>query len=266
MGMFLRSISERTTHLRRSIDEYLMVHNLYERFTTSDIKTRALDNLKELEKMVDLEARGINGMIKSANKLLSITVYEKRIQLIDVAELRRLFKLRFKEIYKDKSLQNLGNENFKLKLDELLLNHRKALQDFLDSVDKEYTFEGFSKLKDNYKVGIGDAIDIMSIAQFKESVFVVGRIIEELLDKLLRSAIRSKKIKKIIIGDTRYDSKIGILKGAKIIDEKTFHELNSVRIDRNKSGHPTRKRFTFKDNKLVIERGIAILQELQDKL
>jgi hypothetical protein len=266
MGMFFRSILDRTSHLNEIISQHLMMHNLYENFKISDTKNRALENLKHLEKIIELETNGINEMIKAANSILINTVSDERIPLINHAELRKIFRERFDEVYTQKELRKLSNENFSIKLNRILSKSKESLQNFLNSVDKSYYFEGFENLKNGYKDGISDAININSIAQFKDSIFVVGRTIEEGLDRILKSAIKNKKIKRISITDTKYGDKIGKLRGANIIDEKLFHELNSIRIDRNKSGHPVNKKFTVEENKFVISKGIVILLELQKKL
>lgn len=266
LGVFFERILDRTSHLKRTIDEHLMLHNLYEHFKVDDTEKNIQENISRLEKIVDVEVKEINKMIKAANRIFTNTVWKKKLPPVNQKELNKLFKIRFKEIYNNEVSQKLSNENFRIKLNKILTELQESFSDFFETVDKEYSFEGFEKLEKKYREGINSAIGIFSIASFRTSIFVVGRTIEDILDDLLRLSIKTKKLKRFSIPNTRYEDKIGRLKSVGVIDEKLFHDLNSIRIDRNKSGHPLRRKFSFEEAKITISKGVEILLKLQKKL
>lgn len=138
----------------------------------------------------------------------------------------------------------------------------KDLIGFLNSLEK---FEEIKFLKDKYKKGIHEAIDIFSIGYNETSVLVVGRTVETLLDDILKKCIKEKKIEKLNLKKIRYDVKIGKLKGNKIINEKNWHDLNSIRIERNETGHPIYKKIKKSEARSIIFKSILVIKKLQNK-
>lgn len=56
-----------------------------------------------------------------------------------------------------------------------------------------------------------------------------------------------------------------MLKGYKIINEKNWHDLNSIRIERNETGHPIYKVIKKSEARSVIFKSILIINKLQHK-
>lgn len=263
IGIILQTIRSRMEHLLRSIDESLTVHNLYEHFPTSSTQEDISKNQKEIISKVLSEAKDINKMIKGSNSIIRIIEYKKKIVPLDLITLRKLVRLRFKSVHAKKEAQELSNENFRLKIHRQFSKSRISINDFIALVEAEQEVEGLSKLKENYKNGINAAINIYSTGHHKTSIFVVGRTVEKVLDDLIRVAMKKGKLKRVSIPQIKYEKKIGILKTTNIINEKLFHDLSSVRIDRNKTGHPIRRIFKKDENKLVISSGINLILRLQ---
>lgn len=126
----------------------------------------------------------------------------------------------------------------------------------------EEIFDNLEKLNKKYRESIKEAINIRSMRYPLTSIFVCGRTIETILDDLIKKAIKNKKIGRVNLRRTRYEDKIGKLKGIKIIDDKTFHELNSIRIDRNETGHPIKNERLRDENKVIIDNSIILIRKL----
>lgn len=262
IGMFLQMIISRIEHLLRNVEESLMLHNLHESFPSST-REDVLKNQKKTILKILTEAKDINEMIKGSNEIIKLLGHKKKIVPIDLIAIRRFIQLRFKSIHKKEETQKLDNENFRIKVRRQFYKTKKSVKDFIVLVEEEQNFEGLDKLKKNYKKGINAAINIYSIGYYKTSIFVVGCTVEEVLDDLIRSAIKKGRLKRVNVSQIKYEKKIGILKNNRLIDDKLFHDLSSVRIDRNKTGHPIKRAFKKNENKLVILTGINLILRLQ---
>lgn len=266
IGIFIENINRRVDRLHPHIESSLMMHNLYESFSLKDNGPRFKQNYKHLLAHIKTEVDGTNKQIKAANKLLSLLKHKKEILQIDYLAIKQVTDERFNEKLGENKSQKLSNENFKLKIDKIITATRKSIFELANYLNEVEKFNQLDKLNKEYKNGVEEAIDIYSFGHLNTSLFVLGRTLEDVLDAGLRKLIKSKKIKKILINKTKYEAKIGILMNANFIDERLFHELNTVRIDRNDTGHPTKRKVTREECENTIQRVILLIEKLQKNL
>lgn len=266
IGIFIENINRRVDRLHPHIDSSLMMHNLYERFPLKDNGPYFKENYKHLLTHIKTEVDGTNKQIKAANRLLSLLEQNRKILPIDYIAIKNVIDERFSEKLGEKKSQTLSNENFKLKIEKIITSTRESIFDLVNYLNEVEKFNQLEKLNDGYNDGVEEAIDIYSFGHLNTSLFVLGRTLEDVLDDALRDLMKTKKIQKIILSKTKYEAKIGILMNANFLDERLFHELNTVRIDRNDTGHPTKKRFTREECENAIQRVILIIEKLQKKI
>src|SRR3989344_5179800 len=139
IGVFIENINRRVDRLHPHIESSLMMHNLYETFSLKDNAPRFKENYKHLLIHIKNEVDGINKQIKGANKLLSLLKHRKEILPIDYSFIKNLVYERFNEKLKEDKSQKLSNENFKLKIDNVITKTRKSIFDlvnYLNDVEK----------------------------------------------------------------------------------------------------------------------------------
>jgi len=248
------------------VDESLMMHNMYESLPVSDTKQLVSENQNRIVARALVGAREINRMVSLANKGISISKHESIIQSLHLKGIEELIKQRFRSIYDKGEAQKLSNENFRLKLNRIFLIVNDSVIDFMKLTEEERKFDFRDQIKnDKYSNGIEESIDIFSFGHYKTSIFVIGRTLEDVVTDVLILAMKKGRVGKKKISSLDYKDKIGLLYGKNVIDDKLFHDLSSIRIDRNKSGHPIKRTFKKGDNKLFISKGISTIIELQKK-
>jgi len=266
IGLLLGEIKNRLRHLERDVDESLMMHNMYESLPVSDTKQLVSENQNRIVARALVGAREINRMVSLANKGISISKHESIIQSLHLKGIEELIKQRFRSIYDKGEAQKLSNENFRLKLNRIFLIVNDSVIDFMKLTEEERKFDFRDQIKnDKYSNGIEESIDIFSFGHYKTSIFVIGRTLEDVVTDVLILAMKKGRVGKKKISSLDYKDKIGLLYGKNVIDDKLFHDLSSIRIDRNKSGHPIKRTFKKGDNKLFISKGISTIIELQKK-
>jgi hypothetical protein len=229
IGIFIENINRRVDRLYPHIESGLMMHNLYETFPTKDNSKYFKENFKHLLLHVENEVEGINKQIKAANKILRLLMHGKEILPIDYHSIKIIIEQRFADKLKEKKPQELGNENLKLKIDNVITKTRKSVFVLVNYFEEVEAFSGQDKLSKRYWGDIGEAIAIFSFGFLNTALFVLGRTLESVLDDALKKLMSERKIERIILSKTKYESKIGILKSKNFIDERLFHELNTIR-------------------------------------
>lgn len=264
LGNAIGDIIRQLQKLEHFIGLFLLKHNLRE--TISDRKSLHV-NKNELFVKIKPIVKDINDNIQICNEFFTFLEIKNKIKKLSFDDLYRILNDRFGTILNVKSHQSLGNENFRMKLHLVFYGVTKSINEVLIFIENDSKIKEFSNLKRKYKMGMIAANNIRSFGCHLESIFVVGRTIELILDDLLRKAMKENKIKKkISLRKIKYQDKIGILKNLKIIDEKSFHELNSVRIYRNETGHPIKQKYLKSESKIIIEKSVFVLDRLQRKL
>ncbi len=266
IGIFLENINRRVDRLYPHIESSLLMHNLYESFPLKNNKKQFNENRNKLITHISDEVKGINKQIKGANKIFKLLKYKHQILPIDFLSIKKAINERFNESFKESKPQKISNQNLKLKLGNVISKTSKSISDLITYSRDRESFEGTDKLMERYQYLVKNAIDIYSFGHFDTSLFLLGKTLEYVLDDLIRKLIKNKRIKKIDPRKTKYVNKIGILKANKFIDERLFHELNTVRIDRDEIGHPTRKKYSSEECQNMINRVILIISQLQKKL
>lgn len=266
IGIFIENINRRVDRLYPHIESSLMMHNLYETFSSEKNEIRFNENHKKLISHIKVEVIEINRQIKAGNKLLNLIKFSKSIQPIDFLAIKSVIDERFKEIFKERRPQEISNQNLKLKLSDIISKTSKSIFDLTEYAKQKETFEGLKKINIKYSEGIEEAIDIYSFGHHNTSLFILGKTLEMVLDDLLRKLMKEKRMKRIFLNKTKYVSKIGILKESRLIDERLFHELNTIRIDRDNTGHPTKRKCTPEECENTITRVILIISQLEKKL
>jgi hypothetical protein len=266
LGIFIENINRRVDRLYPHIESSLMMHNLYESFPLKDNKKRFDENHSKLITYINDEVKGINKQIKGANRILKLLKYKRQILPIDFISIRTAINERFNEIFKESKPQEISNQNLKLKLSNVISKTSKSIFDLITYAKDRESFEGVDKLTKIYQDLVENAIDIYSFGHFNTSLFLLGNTLEYVLDDSIRKLIKDKKIRRIYPRKTKYINKIGILKENKFIDERLFHELNTVRIDRDETGHPTNRKCSSEECQNMINRVILIISQLQKKL
>jgi len=263
LGFGLSNILSRLELFQKDLDEALMFHNLYESFPLPNTKDYTENNRKRLKELVIKKSEDVNEKIKFINHGIKFTEKKERIKLISRVALLKLINSRFLAIYKDEESGKLGNENLGIKITQHLTRVRESVADFIKSIDNDRENLKLNGVSEKYWEHLNEAIDIYSIGYHRTSVFVAGRTIEGAVDDILRAMIKSGKIKNINLRSTKFDSKIGMLKANGLIEEKLFHDLNSIKFDRNDTGHPVAVTMSKDENEIFIKRSIIIIKKLQ---
>lgn len=266
IGIFIENINRKVDRLYPHIESSLMMHNLYETFPLKDNKKRFTENQRHLLSYVGDEVKNINKQIQEANKILKMLKFPQEILPVDLTSIKQAIDERFDEVFKEDKSQEISNQNLKLKLGRIISNTRKSIFDLLNYAKERETFTNLDKLENKYKKQIESAIDIYSFGHFDSAIFLLGRTLEQVLDDSIRLLVKLKKIKRAYPRKIKYINKIGILLQNKFIDERLFHELNTMLIDRNDTGHPTGKKYSNEECKNMIDRVIMIVIQLQKKL
>lgn len=266
IGIFIENINRRVDRLYPHIESSLMMHNLYETFSPEDNRNRFNENHKKLVNHIKIEVGEINKQIRSGNRLLNLLKFGKQIQLVDFISIKAAIDERFSDVFKEDRSQEVSNQNLKLKLSSLISKTSKSIFDLTIYAKEKETFDGLKKINKKYRDGIEEAIDIYSFGHRNTSLFILGKTLELVLNDSIKKQVKEKETKRIILSKTKYISKIGILKESRFIDERLFHELNTIRIDRDDTGHPTKRKCTTEECKNTISRVILIISQLERKL
>lgn len=265
IGTVLNDVLRQLEKLMLMLEPFLSLTSLKEQIDSDHYKRTIKRDLNNFLDRVKRAVNDINSLIKEINEILAMIRIDKKLVPLRYRELTRIIRDRFYLVVKEKKTRKLREDNFNLRFGRELTKTAKSVKDligFLNSLEK---FEEIKFLKDKYKKGIHEAIDIFSIGYNETSVLVVGRTVETLLDDILKKCIKEKKIEKLNLKKIRYDVKIGKLKGNKIINEKNWHDLNSIRIERNETGHPIYKKIKKSEARSIIFKSILVIKKLQNK-
>jgi mRNA-degrading endonuclease RelE of RelBE toxin-antitoxin system len=133
-------------------------------------------------------------------------------------------------------------------------------------MDKTKQFEDLKKISKNYSTQLKNAINISSMGIHDVSVFTSGRAVEDTINNYFRLLMENQKTRRIRLKDYRFDAKIGLLKKQSLIDDKLYHDLSSVRISRNDTGHPKRASFKQNDAFEAVRQAISIIIKLEKQI
>ena len=251
----------------REINGKIYMDLFLQDFLSPDKKEERGENKKKLLESLKKYVSDLNHSIDLLNKILKIIKLNKRVEKIRFSEIKPIINQRFNEFYpKDKERQ-LADENLNFKILSIFQKTNKSLYEISKIYYSQEKIENFDKIPKKYEDDIKEAMDINSIGYPETAIFVIGRTAEKIVDVLIKKYVKLKKIKKIDVKKTKFENKIGILKNNKIIDDKQWHGLNHLRIDRNITVHPCMKpktlKKTFKKNLLLT---IDLIIELKKKL
>jgi len=263
IGMIVSKIIADIEDLRRDISTWLLVQNINEFTSSKNAEKNGKEYLKKLLVEIEPKIKVINKEIMALNKISTLFEGNFRLKTLKVDGLRKILKARFETISKNGESQFL-DQNLDLKINQYFLETRQRVINFSDSVSSAPKFErGIKKVKKEYRNGIKNAIDIMDIGIYDVSIFTSGRTVEESLNKLLKVLFSKKTIEKFDIKYTMLNKKIKILYDEHIINEKTFHDLNSLRISRNDSGHQSKIKFTKQEASDAVTQALSLLVRVE---
>ena len=251
--------------LQKEMEDVLMFHNLYETFPSDHTEAYTGKNQKIVKDLVARRTSEINERIRFMNQGIRFTEKKERVSLVSRKILLNLVKDRFTVVYKSEESQKLANENLKIKINNHLSLVKKSVMDLVQSVDDDNKDIDFSGINEEYWEELNEARDMYSVGYHRTSVFVLGRTIERTTNDIFKLLIR-KRIKSVKEIPDKFDAKIGILKSKEIIDEKLFHELSTLKIDRNDTGHPVVRSISREENELILKKTVLLLKKLQKVL
>ena len=267
VGMAIQKTLSDIEHLESEIAQWVMIHNLQEE-TLTPHSTRSSELAKghsaSLIKVIEPRIDHINKMIKGLNMIGTVFKNKHKVELIDKKELFKIIKERFLFVA-DKDDVRVNNENFELKKSRILFKTRESISTYMQRMDIAERFDDLSRLEKKHANQIKNAIDITSMGIYDIGTFTAGRAVEDCINSYLRKLFQNKKMKRFSLTEVKFVDKIGKLKGANIINEKLYHDLSSVRISRNDSGHPVKTRFTRTDAIEAINLSISLVNRLSAK-
>jgi len=266
LGFFVNDILKNIEKLENRIVTLSLPHGMYERLELYKNKKEIIKNKKPLIEEMEGGTEYINKNIFELNRICKKLNIKCKIEKINKIGLKKIINERFDFVSADTKVVDLKQDNFRIKLQKILRDKTKEISELIKIFQNKENFELVNKLDKEYGKGVKEAIHIYSIDYPLTSIFVVGRTVEILLDDLLKKGMQAKKIKKINLKQTKIKDKIGILKNSKIIKEKNWHDLNSIRIDRNETGHPRSDEKLKKEAQHTISKAILIISDLQKKV
>jgi len=241
--------------------------------------------LTELNENISMFNQFIRGELKYANFTNIPKVNVKRVKkIIDDHKgdypVEYDENLEFKEkiikhvMAEDSSASSLSRKNTILKLEKTLTDVKYSISNFLKEVDmlfspfNQYEDEKFSK---NTRMEINKAKDCFSIGLMGETVFIIGKILENLSTKYLILLKKANKInyKTSEIKKWDFETKINILKKEKMLTPNQYSKLMSVKWDRNIFGHPSKTsdiKQSMKDAKAMVIIGLNFISYLESKI
>ncbi|HSW55014.1 MAG TPA: DUF4145 domain-containing protein [Ignavibacteriaceae bacterium] len=265
LGYGIQGVFSELEKLVLSLEPLNSLVSLKEKIDSKSYKKTITYDIKFILTNLKLRVNKINSSIKLSNEILSMIRLDVRIIPLKYMTLSSIIRNRYYHVSTDEKARELRNQNFKLKFNLEIEKTAISVNKIVEIIKRAETFEEIKLLKEKYKRYILEAIDIFSIGYNETSILVVGRTTEILLDDMLKKSMEEKKLKIIDLKKTKYNEKINILKSNKIINEKNWHDLNSIRIDRNETGHPIYTRFNKNDARSIISKTILIIKGLQSK-
>ncbi len=234
-------------------------------FKENERKNLDKESIKKLINKVE----EINEVIEKINKgVLEKWKVNKKINKLNKKKISSLLNKRFDMSFKDEKTLHLANENLNMSIFIELDKTLKSIKYLLIKLEEAEDFDGVKKLKYPYGSLAREAINILSIGYGKTAVLCVGRSIERKINEYLKELLDSKKISqenfnKKIKG--KYMDKIGFLKDIFLTDEE-FTKLKAYSFDRNKGAHPSIEKPDNDRAKNLIQQGIWLLIDLQEKI
>ena len=265
IGTVLNDVLRQLEKLKLTLEPFLSLTSLKEQIDPDNYERTIKKDLKNFFDRVKIGVNDINSLIKEMNEIIAMIRIDKKLVPLRYRELTRIIRERFYLVVEEKKTRKLREDNFNIRFSRELDKTAKSVVDLIGLLSALEKFEEIKSLKDKYKKGMHEAIDIFSIGYNETSVLVVGRTVETLLDDILKKCIKEKTIRKFNLKKIRYDDKIGMLKGNKIINEKSWHDLNSIRIERNETGHPIYNEIKKSEARSIIFKSILVIKKLQNK-
>lgn len=265
-GLTFQTIIADIKGLHVPIDQALMLHNLYEKFPSNDkkeVKEQIANNVSHLKTLLTPRVADINRIITLTNKAIKELDFVEQIPKLETKKILQLVKGRLQTLHEVEDTQKISNSYFLSQLDQMLKKPVMAILEFNKRVEQEEYTEEVGKLDEQYESGIRQALNICSIGYYSTAVFIAGRTVEELINHYLSILFKTKKIKRVNLTKTKFDTKINMLHGAKYINNELYHRLLSIKIYRNKFAHPSTKLLTKHQAHLKILSIIDLIPEVE---
>lgn len=238
VGMLTQKCLSDIALLQRDIAMWIMIHNINEQFKTAQQEKNGKAYAKSLIEEIEPKVKLINKLIGDLNRVATLLGSKQKIRRIEWDRIKKEINNRFSFIAEN-GYTEISNENFNLKLQEILSLTQKSVEGYINAHEHAVLVPEISKIKTKKLAGgLKDALDIGSMGVHQIAIFTVGRVIEQLVNNYIRVLIKNKKLARMKLADVKLDTKIGILKKHGLISDKMFHELTSIKISRNDTGHP----------------------------
>lgn len=263
LGMIASKVLADIQGLQRDISLWLIVHSVNEFTRSKNAQQNGKKYLKSLFAEIEPKIKVINSEIVALNKVSTLFEGNFRLKTIKIDGLKKIVKSRFEIISKDGESKHL-DENLDLKINHYFRETREAVANFANAVSSMTKFErSLKKVKPQYKDNLSNAIDIMDMGIYDVSIFTSGRTVEESVNRLLKILISKKKIESFDINKKMLGTKVKILNDNRILTEKTYFDLSSLRVSRNDTGHPNKVKFTKQEASEMITLSISLLCRIE---
>jgi hypothetical protein len=232
-------------------------------------------------KSIKSALNSINKEIGEINKdILDLIQIPKKISLLNVEAICKIIQEKLLYSHKTKDTIKLVEENFKIKLSQELDKVPISIKQLFDFLSNREKFDEVKNTGESNK-SIREAINIYSSGYGKTAVLCMGRTIEKVVNNYLKclldnQKITSEKYDELIYGkksnkgedrfEPRYQNKIGFLKGGNFLNDEEFLDLRQFACKRNKGGHPDLGEIDNQRAKILIQQGIFLIIDLQNRI
>ena len=266
IGMLTQRCLSDIALLQRDISTWIMVHNLNEHLPTAQQERYGKQYAKSLIQEIEPKVKLLNKLIGDLNRVATLLGSKQKIQRIEWSNIKKEINARF-SLIATKEYSEISNENFNLKLQRIFSITQKPVEEYINAHEHSSLAPEINKIKTKkFASGLKDALDIDSMGMHQIAIFTVGRVIEQLVNDYLRALIKSKKLARIKLTEVKLDTKIGILKKQKLISDKMFHELTSIKIARNDTGHPLGKSYSRSEAIGSVNQAVLIVRDIEKRI
>jgi hypothetical protein len=196
-GMFLAYITARIKELNVPIEQSLMFHNTFESLSAlatpseEEKKKTIQKNVRTLKAELAPKIERINEWIELTNQFIhGLDFRNIVIPTLEQDKILSLVEKRLKTVYELEDAQKISNENFRLRLYNLLQTAPTEIFAFRKVVEKEKYSEDIQDLKEATRQGMRQAFDVCSIGYYSTSVFIGGRTVEECINSFYEKIFR----------------------------------------------------------------------------
>lgn len=205
------------------------------------------DHLKEskerFEKLIIGQLNEINKNIDRYNKAASSILDAKTVRKVEIRPVKAEINKTFKKLEVDQDAYNLVSPYIEKQFADFLIKIVDPVFD--DLVEQKKILDNYvetfkiGEYDTSYKKDLHQMADIYVMGYKSTAVLVLGRVFEKLFTLWGHSLIEEGKLSKTKeeFDELRFENILGLFKSRQLLNDKDWHVLSKLRLDRNVGGH-----------------------------